>query len=579
MSATIPMRVLIFFLFIASPSYASNVRLKIVGLNHELEKNVRARISSIMQQEDYSDNHFQSHVREAVCQGLRPLGYYEPTINFKFENPPSLSRETIHININPGNPIRIYGDNIILKGDAITDKDYLILIKQGRPTIGEILNHGKYEKFKKSLTSLALRKGYFDADIVKSQISVIDTLHKAFWEIDFNSGSRYRFGEVRFSGSQIREEYLKNLIPFYRGDYYTVENLEELNHHLSATNWFNAVIVSPDFKNSNENKVLSLDAWVTPRTRNTIDTGIGYSTDVGPRVKGIWKRPWLNDRGHSLKTSIIVSAPEQQLSLIYKTPMLKNALEQYYLFQGEFKRVNLNDIKSVTSKVAVSRNWDLSLGWQRVVNLTWRLDRFIEENTTNTSVLLYPSVSINRTRSRGGLMPNWGDSQRYSIDVSNIIWNSNVNFALIQAQNVWIRTLSDKHRLVVRGQAGWIETNNLEKVPPDLRFFAGGDRSIRGYKYKSIAPCDREGKLIGSSKILTGSFEYQYNLIGKWWGAIFIDSGEASDNIKKSNIKTGSGLGLRWHSPVGPIKLDIAVPLGDKEAHGLQFYIGLGPEL
>jgi outer membrane translocation and assembly module TamA len=67
----------------------------------------------------------------------------------------------------------------------------------------------------------------------------------------------------------------------------------------------------------------------------------------------------------------------------------------------------------------------------------------------------------------------------------------------MQAQNVWIRTLYDRHRFVVRGNLGWIETDDFDKVPPDLRFFAGGDRSIRGYKYKSIAPKDDDGKLIG----------------------------------------------------------------------------------
>jgi translocation and assembly module TamA len=136
----------------------------------------------------------------------------------------------------------------------------------------------------------------------------------------------------------------------------------------------------------------------------------------------------------------------------------------------------------------VSRFWDLSSGWQRAINLRWSLDHFTQANVTNTTMLLYPGVMISRTRSRGGLMPTWGDSQRYSIDYSNTMWGSDVDFSVMQAQNVWIRTLYDKHRFVMRGNLGWIETGDFDKVPPDLRFFAGGDRSIRGYKYKSISP-------------------------------------------------------------------------------------------
>lgn len=132
---------------------------------------------------------------------------------------------------------------------------------------------------------------------------------------------------------------------------------------------------------------------------------------------------------------------------------------------------------------------------------------------------------------------------------------------------------------MTRANLGWIETGSFSRVPPSLRFFAGGDRSIRGYKYKSISPRDSDGKLTGASKLATGSLEYQYNVTGKWWGAVFIDSGEAVNDLARTNLKTGAGIGVRWASPVGPVKLDIARPIGDNDKRGLQFYIGLGPEL
>ncbi|MBJ2067358.1 autotransporter assembly complex protein TamA [Serratia odorifera] len=566
-------------LFVAPAALSANIRLQVEGLSGELEKNVRVRLSSITPEEVSDGGRFRARVADAIKQGLRALGYYEPTIDFTLDNNPKLSRPVLHAKVSPGEPVRIAGADITLQGGAREDEDYLALVKKGRPTIGEILNHGKYDGFKGSLTGLALRKGYFDAELTKSQLGVSEELHKAFWDIDFNSGERYRFGKVSFQGAQIREDYLQNLVPFHQGDYYSSQDLAELNRRLSATNWFNSVVVSPDFDNAKENKILPLDALVTPRKRNIIEAGVGYSTDVGPRIKGTWKKPWLNDRGHSLETSLYLSGPEQQLDLSYKIPLLKNPLEQYYLLQGGYKHEDWNDTKSDSTKVVVSRNWDLSSGWQHAINLTGRLDHFTQGNVTNTTALLYPGVSVSRTRSRGGLMPTWGDSQRYSIDVSDTTWGSGVDFALMQAQNVWIRTLADKHRFVLRGQVGWIETNDFDKVPPDLRFFAGGDRSIRGYKYKNISPRDEDGKLSGASKMLTGSVEYQYNVTGKWWGAVFVDSGEAVNDIKQSNVKTGAGVGVRWQSPVGPVKLDIAAPVGDKETHGMQFYIGLGPEL
>ncbi|HBL5001469.1 autotransporter assembly complex protein TamA [Enterobacter cloacae] len=557
---------------------AANVRLQVEGLSGALEKNVRAQLSTIESDEVTPDRRFRARVDDAIREGLKALGYYEPTIDFDLRPPPKKGRQVLIARVSPGEPVLIGGTNVVLRGGARTDRDYLDLLST-RPKIGTVLNHGDYDSFKKSLTSVSLRKGYFDSQFNKSQLGIALDRRQAFWDIDYDSGERYRFGDVTFEGSQIREEYLQNLVPFKKGDYYQSRDLAELNRRLSATGWFNSVVVAPEFEKARKTKVLPLHGVVSPRTENTIETGAGYSTDVGPRVRATWKKPWMNSYGHSLTTSASISSPEQQLDFSYKIPLLKNPLEQYYLVQGGFKRTDLNDTESDSTTLAVSRFWDLSSGWQRAINLRWSLDHFTQANVTNTTMLLYPGVMISRTRSRGGLMPTWGDSQRYSIDYSNTMWGSDVDFSVIQAQNVWIRTLYDKHRFVMRGNLGWIETGDFDKVPPDLRFFAGGDRSIRGYKYKSIAPKDDDGKLIGASKLATGSLEYQYNVSGKWWGAMFVDGGEAVSDIRRSDFKTGAGVGVRWQSPVGPIKLDFAVPVGDKEEHGLQFYIGLGPEL
>jgi translocation and assembly module TamA len=116
------------------------------------------------------------------------------------------------------------------------------------------------------------------------------------------------------------------------------------------------VVVAPEFDKSRKTKVLPLHGVVSPRTENTIETGVGYSTDVGPRVRTSWKKPWMNSYGHSLTTSLSLSAPEQQLDFSYKMPLLKNPLEQYYLVQGGFKRTDLNDTKQDSTTLAVSRS-------------------------------------------------------------------------------------------------------------------------------------------------------------------------------------------------------------------------------
>ncbi|OCQ50538.1 Translocation and assembly module TamA precursor [Photorhabdus australis subsp. thailandensis] len=567
---------------VATPiAHSANLRLKLEGLTGNLEKNARVHLSTIGTDEVAADGRFRSRVDKAIREGLRPLGYYEPIIEFTYRENKPPTRSVLTAKVIVGEPVRIAGVSVVLDGGAKTDEDYAKLVKSSSPKKGTILNHGEYESFKSSLTGLAIRKGYFDSIMKKSQLGVSKERHEAFWDFDFDSGERYRFGPVHYQGSQIREDYLGNLVPFKEGDFYTSEQLAELNRRLAETGWFNSALVTPDFETvrKNGNKTLPLDAVLTPRSGNYVELGGGYGSDVGPRVKAKWTKPWLNSRGHSLNASANLSAPEQIVDASYKMPLKANPLEQYYALQAGYKRKDLNDTVSDTATVNLSRNWDLSTGWQYGINMRWSLSHFTQADVTNTTMLLYPGVNVSRIRQRGGTMPYWGDSQRYSIDISDTTWGSDVDFLVLQAKNVWIRTYWDNHRFVARGNLGWIETNEFQKVPPDLRFFAGGDHSIRGYKYQKISPKDDKGKLTGASTLIVGSLEYQYNVTGDWWSAVFVDTGEAVNDIKNSDFKTGVGIGVRWASPVGPIKFDLARPIGDSESHGIQFYIGLGSEL
>jgi translocation and assembly module TamA len=126
-----------------------------------------------------------------------------------------------------------------------------------------------------------------------------------------------------------------------------------------------------------------------------------------------------------------------------------------------------------------------------------------------------------------------------------------------------------------RGEAGMIVTDEFDKMPRSLRFFTGGDRSVRGYDYESLSPENEEGTLIGGKYLLAGSVEAMYPVIrDDWYLAAFVDSGNAYID-PEAELKTGAGLGVRWRSPVGMIRLDVAQPLDGSE--GLpRLHLGLG---
>lgn len=562
-------------LMMAVNSFAlAKMHLTVKGLPEALQKNVDARLSLLDPNRIDDTPYFKQSLEDEIKKGLRALGYYAPTFEYQISDDAKL----ITVIVNQGEPILIEKTNINITGEGANDRDYISLLNNDLPAKGTILNHGYYDGFIKQLQRIALRKGYFDSDLSKHQLAVADKLHQAYWNIDFDTGQRYHFGKVSFNDTAIRKSYLKNIIPFKHNESYSADQLSLFNRRLSSTNWFSAVTVIPLLNQVDENKAIPLQVIAVPRKKNSVDVGIGYSSDNGVRGRLGWSKPWINDRGHSFHSELALSSPEQSISGAYKIPLYKSPLEDYYTIQGGYKKIDNKDTDSRSYSIGIIRNWDIFQGWQHAIGLNVMYDNFKQADDSFRTFLLYPSISLSRVRSEDNLFPLWADSQRYSLEAAAEDIGSDINFIRFQTQQVWIRSLMKQHRLVARGNFGIIQASSFERVPPNFRFFAGGDRSIRGYSYNSIAPKDKKGKLKGGTKLITGSLEYQYNLTGAWWGAVFVDTGEAIDKLDGTDFHTGAGIGIRWVSPIGPVKFDIATPIEHSKT-AAHFYIGLGTEL
>jgi translocation and assembly module TamA len=124
---------------------------------------------------------------------------------------------------------------------------------------------------------------------------------------------------------------------------------------------------------------------------------------------------------------------------------------------------------------------------------------------------------------------------------------------------------------------GAIGVDSIYDVPSSMRFFAGGDQSVRGYSYKSIAPKGDDNKLIGGKYLTVASLEYSYPVRPNWRIATFIDGGTATNDFSEDMLY-GSGAGVAWASPIGPVKVFLGVPLNDDES-GLRLHFLMGPEL
>jgi translocation and assembly module TamA len=154
---------------------------------------------------------------------------------------------------------------------------------------------------------------------------------------------------------------------------------------------------------------------------------------------------------------------------------------------------------------------------------------------------------------------------------------SDTNYGQLRLGLKWIRGISDNTRLLLRGDFGTTNVAYLDKLPASQRFFAGGDNSVRGYAYEELGPTNELGEVIGGKNLIVGSVELEQRIAGNWSGAIFYDVGNAINSFG-DELFAGAGFGVRWQSPVGPIRFDFAWAL-DKEQDQFRLHVVIGPDL
>ncbi|WP_408607726.1 autotransporter assembly complex protein TamA [Enterovibrio coralii] len=552
----------------------ADVDFKIKGLDDALKDNVEVYLDAISDNDRRVDFRLQSRVTDEATKALQALGYFDPVIKFSVEDKKSDTDATVVLNIDPGKPVIISDVDVKLIGGAATDPAFKTLL-QTAPMKGDVLNQGQYDALKSSIQSLAVRRGYFDAEYTLAKLEVAPGLHQAFIRLHFDSGARYHFGPTIYHNSQINEDRLDSMMTYKEGDPYLVSDLGAFNQSLSNTGWFSSVLVEAGLDDLRDDRV-PISVSLEPAPRNQFETGIGYSTDTGPRVKIGWRKPWFNSRGHSLNTDLYVSKPKQTLESTYKIP-LEDVLREYYQVQVGLENLDNNDTQSFEFTSSISRHWKYDTGWQRSLYVRWLYSDYTQGSVSDESNLILPGINFSRVRSRGGAMPSWGDKQSITFEAGDPALLSDISLFRVIGQTAWIRSLNNDNRFLFRANAGGVFTDEFERVPPSLRFFAGGDNSIRGYSYESISPKDDEGKLEGGSYLATGSLEYNYRVSGNWWAAIFTDAGDAW-TTSDPEWKTSAGVGVRWESPVGPIRLDVAHGFENTD-DDFMIHFSLGPEL
>jgi translocation and assembly module TamA len=236
-----------------------------------------------------------------------------------------------------------------------------------------------------------------------------------------------------------------------------------------------------------------------------------------------------------------------------------------------------------------SRSDEFRLGLQQTRRRRdqWRETRFIDYIHENYQVgdergnsdLIVPGISWAEQPLLLTGRPRRGRRLSLKLSGTDEWLGSDTAFTQAETGAKLILPLGSNARLLTRLDAGWTIKDDFSDLPFSVRYFAGGDGSVRGYDYKSLGPTDDEGNVIGGANKLVGSLEFDAQVFGNWSTAVFVDSGNAFNSFSDMSLKTSVGAGIRWYSPLGPVRLDVGVPLDNDAPDSWRIHISLGPDL
>jgi translocation and assembly module TamA len=558
-----PAAVLIFCLTALA---ADPVELTITGVQGGPLENVQKALSvpfKRLQSEKGSTfwlERFEKDIPEKVREALKPYGYYGSEVRTslqKLEN----NRYRLIVHVEPGRPVRIAGLGVSLQGPGKDETALTKLVAAFPLQPGDILIQPRYEQAKTALKSRAVELGYLDADFSEHVIELNPGAAQASIRLLLETGPRYRFDDVRFEGAgDYPEKFLHRFVTIKPGDVFSYPKIAETQLNLINSERFKEVIPVPLKDEASDHRVpvlIRIEEAASKRLR----PGIGYATDIGPRFTLEFRDLNVSDRGHEFRSELNLSNRLQSLGAGYIIPG-KN-IDTMTGLQANLKREDVTTY--TTSNASVELNRSMSVGRGRLGTIYFRLEK--EKSTVADapidSRIVLPGVRFSEQRLDNLVRPTRG--RHYSIDLrgTHEAIGSNNQFLQAVGDGSLLVPLPWRLSLYSRVKAGvTVQNAPPETLPVSYRFFAGGDRSVRGYAYQSLGPKDESGKVLGGRNILVGSLELDRALFKNWGVAVFYDAGNAFNYYGDFDLFQGAGIGVRYYTIVGALRLDVARQIG-----------------
>ena len=560
---------------------SESVRVVVEGLSGKELANVEAALGvppALIREGKVDRMWLQRFERQApgkVREALEAFGYYRPVISTRMDVPGE-GEYRLTVLVDPGEPVRLTTVQVKVQGPGTIDRELLQAASEFPLRAGDILHHDVYEKAKGDLQAKALEKGYLDAHFPVRTIRLDAGGSKAEIELALETGEPYRFGDVRFSGApRYPRPFLETFLDFKTGDTYSGEKILQTQLNYATAQRFRSVVIRPD-KAGAKDRGVPVNVDVDPLPQKVVRIGVGYTTDYGPGFSVRYEDLNVMDSAQKLESELNLSQRLQGLAMRYMFPGSTDFRSSTSTRLSAQREDTVSyTTKSVSAEVERTKGFDKARLGSIYLQLQQE-DSTAGGDTTNT-FLLVPGMRSSENRYHSLIRPTRGFHYRLEARGTTQTLGSDVGFVQFLGSGDVLVPLPEGFSVKLRGQAGATSMNgNFLDVPITFRFFTGGDNSVRGYAYQSLGPKDAQGDVVGGKHLLVGSIELERAIGASWGVAAFYDAGNAFDDLDTLEFAQGAGLGIRYYTPVGPIRLDIARQVGVSDPeYRFHFTVGM----
>ncbi|UOO82043.1 autotransporter assembly complex protein TamA [Uruburuella testudinis] len=510
---------------------------------------------------------------EHVQTMLKTRGYFNGRVNV------SPAGEGYVVQVSPGPQTTIDNVGVAIVGDVLQDNDLSLYYKNAMGNwslpVGDAFSQNEWSSSKTSVLSAVTRKKYPLAQMTHSQATIDPNTNKADLNVVVDSKQPVFFGEFEITGTRrYPESVVRGLARFEPGAPYDLDQLLDYQQALEQDGHYSGASVQADFDNMQNDRV-PVKVAVSEVKRQKLEVGIRYDSEYGPGGRVGYDHYNLFNRGYI--GSVVVDADKYETTVAAGISQPRNS-------NGHYWTTNVSYTRSTTQNLEKNA---LTSGIWRVRDRNNIESRLGLEYITESRRVPYTNYDLGRSHAtmltaswkRQNIETDLRPENGYYLDgkigatLGTLLSSTTVARGTARAGYYYTPENKKIGTFIVRGQTGYVYAKESDDVPSTLQFRTGGATSVRGYELDSIGLAGPNGSVLPERALAVASFEYQYPVTKSFSAAVFHDMGDAALNFKQMEMKHGTGVGVRWFSPVAPFSFDVAYGHNDKK---LRWHISLG---